>query len=376
MVFLYPSAGRDGTNNLHSTRLYHVTLATPLLHLIVMSTSIAMALAAVAERVVVDECRGVLFVYSDGAVERKAGPGFATPVRDDGSVEWKDATFDAARGLGVRLYRPRERGGDGEGRRRRLPVFFYYHGGGFCIGSRTWPNCQNYCLRLAAELGAVVVAPDYRLAPEHRLPAAFEDAEAALLWLARQAGPGGDPWVSEAADFGRVFVSGDSAGGTIAHHLAVRFGSAAGRAELAPARVVGYVQLMPFFGGVERTPSEAGCPNDAFLNRPLNDRYWRLSLPAGATADHPFSNPFGPGSPDLAAAEIAPTLVVVGGRDLLRDRALDYAARLKAMGKPVEALEFERQQHGFFTIDPWSAASADLMRAVKRFVDTDGGHLD
>ncbi|KAL6647013.1 hypothetical protein ACP70R_014450 [Stipagrostis hirtigluma subsp. patula] len=317
---------------------------------------------------VVDECRGVLFVYSDGAVVRRAGPGFATPVRDDGSVEWKDAVFDEARGLELRLYRPRDRGG------RRLPVFFYYHGGGFCIGSRTWPNCQNYCLRLAADLGAVVVAPDYRLAPEHRLPAAIDDGASALLWLAAQAREGGDPWVAEAADFGRVFVSGDSAGGNIAHHLAVRFGTAAGRAELgAPAVAVrGYVQLMPFFGGTAPTRSEAECPDEAFLNRPLNDRYWRLSLPEGATADHPVANPFGPGAPALDDVELAPTMVVVGGRDILRDRAVDYAARLKAAGKPVEVREFEGQQHGFFTIDPWSDAAAELMRVIKRFVDSDG----
>ena len=324
--------------------------------------------AAPPARRVVDECRGVLFVYNDGTVERRAAPGFATPVRDDGSVEWKDAAFDAARGLGLRLYRPR----DWE-RRGRLPVFFYYHGGGFCIGSRAWPNCQNYCLRLAADLGALVVAPDYRLAPEHRLPAAIDDGAAAVLWLAAQArGGGGDPWVAQSADLARVFVSGDSAGGTIAHHLAVRFGSPAGRAELAPAAVRGYVQLMPFFGGTERTRSEAECPDDAFLNRPLNDRYWRLSLPEGATADHPVANPFGPGAPALEAVEIAPTMVVVGGRDILHDRAVDYAARLKAMGKPVEVRDFEGQQHGFFTIDPWSDASAELMRVIKRFVDSDG----
>ncbi|PUZ68487.1 hypothetical protein GQ55_2G032800 [Panicum hallii var. hallii] len=319
---------------------------------------------------VVDECRGVLFVYSDGTVARRAAPGFATPVRDDGSVEWKDATFDEARGLGLRLYRPR----DWERRAgRRLPVFFYYHGGGFCIGSRAWPNCQNYCLRLAADLGALVVAPDYRLAPEHRLPAAIDDGAAAVLWLAAQArGGGGDPWVAESADLARVFVSGDSAGGNIAHHLAVRFGSPAGRAELAPAAVRGYVQLMPFFGGAERTRSEAECPDDAFLNRPLNDRYWRLSLPEGSTADHPVANPFGPGAPALEGVEIAPTVVVVGGRDILHDRAVDYAARLKAMGKPVEVRDFEGQQHGFFTIDPWSDASAELMRVIKRFVDSDG----
>lgn len=327
--------------------------------------------APAAAPVVVDECRGVLFVYSDGSVVRRAGPGFATPVRDDGSVEWKDAVFDAAHGLGLRLYKPRDRKNHD-----LLPVFFYFHGGGFCIGSRTWPNCQNYCLRLAAELDAVVVAPDYRLAPEHRLPAALDDAAAALLWLASHAAPGGgDPWLTEAADFGRIFVSGDSAGGTIAHHLAVRFGCPTARTSLGPGvRVKGYVQLMPFFGGTERTRSEAECPDDAFLNRPLNDRYWRLSLPDGATADHPASNPFAPGESReaLEGAEMAPTLVVVGGRDILRDRAVDYAARLRAMGKPVEVREFEGQQHGFFTIDPWSDASAELMRALKRFVDTDG----
>ncbi|GJN24586.1 hypothetical protein PR202_gb12336 [Eleusine coracana subsp. coracana] len=323
---------------------------------------------------VVDECRGVLFVYSDGSVVRRPGPGFATPVRDDGSVEWKDATFDAARGLGLRLYRPVPTATTEE-KKKKLPVFLYYHGGGFCIGSRAWPNCQNYCLRLASDLGAVVVAPDYRLAPEHRLPAAIDDGAAAVLWLAAQADA--DPWLAESADLSRVFVSGDSAGGTIAHHLAVRFGSAAGRAELGPTTTIrGYVQLMPFFGGEARTRSEAECPDDAFLNRPLNDRYWRLSLPVGATRDHPVANPFGPGAlpldDDDDGVEFAPTMVVVGGKDILRDRAVDYAARLKAMGKPVEVREFEGQQHGFFTIDPWSDASAELMRVVKRFVDSDG----
>nr|CAB3455751.1 unnamed protein product [Digitaria exilis] len=319
---------------------------------------------------VVDECRGVLFVYSDGTVVRRASPAFSPPVRDDGSVEWKDATFDPNHGLGLRLYRPRDDDHlPAGGERRKLPVFFYYHGGGFCIGSRTWPNCQNYCLRLAADLDALVVAPDYRLAPEHRLPAAIDDAAASLLWVAAAA----DPWLAESADLTRIFISGDSAGGTLAHHLAVRFGSAAGREELGPAAaVVGYVQLMPFFGGVERTPSEAECPDEAFLNRDLNDRYWRLSLPEGATADHPVANPFGAGAPELEEVEFAPTMVVVGGRDLLHDRAVDYAKRLKAMGKPVEVRDFEGQQHGFFTIDPWSDAADELMRVIKRFVDSDG----
>jgi acetyl esterase/lipase len=72
------------------------------------------------------------------------------------------------------------------------------------------------------------------------------------------------------ADFSRVFISGDSAGGNIAHHLAVQLGL--GSTELKPIRVRGYVLLAPFFGGTVRTKYEAEGPNDAFLNLELIDR--------------------------------------------------------------------------------------------------------
>lgn len=308
-------------------------------------------------------------MLSDGAIVRSQNPSFPIPVVDDGSVEWKDALFSPApHALNLRLYRPRRSQTPGEG---RLPVFFYFHGGGFCIGSRTWPNCQNYCLRLASDLRALVVAPDYRLAPEHRLPAAIHDAVASVEWLRSQAAA--DPWLAESADLARVFISGDSSGGNIAHHLALRFGSPAGRAALAPLRLRGFVLLMPFFGGTQPTRSEAECPDDAFLNRELNDRYWRLSIPSEATLDHPLVNPLGPESADLEAAEVDPILVVVGGRDLLRDRAAEYAVRLRGWGKPVELAEFEGQQHGFFTIDPWSEPSGKLMGTIKRFMKDNGG---
>ena len=212
----------------------------------------------------VEECRGVLRVYSDGSIVRSSQPTFSVPVHDDGSVLWKDVLFDSQHDLHLRLYKPASFSSSGE-----LPIFYYIHGGGFCIGSRTWPNCQNYCFRLASELQAVVVAPDYRLAPENRLPAAIEDGHKAVKWLQAQAvAENPDPWLTEVADFGRVFISGDSAGGNIAHDLAVRLGSA----DLSPAAVRGYVLLAPFFGGTVRTRSEAEGPKDAFLNLDLIDR--------------------------------------------------------------------------------------------------------
>ncbi|KAJ0640896.1 putative carboxylesterase [Helianthus annuus] len=309
----------------------------------------------------VDDCRGVLKVYSDGSIWRSTEPSFRVPVLDDGSVLWKDVMFDQPNNLYLRLYKPALAVG------KKLPVFYYIHGGGFCIGSRTWPNCQNYCFKLSLALQAVIVAPDYRLAPENRLPLAVEDGFTSLKWLQAQAvASEPDPWLVDSADFSRVFVSGDSAGGNIAHNVAVRL--SAGSMGLEPVRVRGYVLLAPFFGGTQLTESEAHGPTDAFLNWELIDRFWRLSIPDGDTMDHPLVNPFGAVSVDLKPVELDPILVVCGGSDLLKDRAKEYADILKKWGKDVKYVEFEGQQHGFFTINPDSEPAIELMQIIKDFI--------
>ncbi|KAF4374130.1 hypothetical protein F8388_012131 [Cannabis sativa] len=287
----------------------------------------------------VDECRGVLRVYSDGSIVRSSKPSFNVPINDDGSVIWKDVVFDKVNHLSLRLYKPAAAQSGS-----KLPVFFYIHGGGFCIGSRTWPNCQNYCLRLASDLQAVIVAPDYRLAPENRLPAAIEDGYTAVKWLQGEAESVYEPdkWMCDVADFGNVFICGDSAGGNIGHHLAIRLGKES--AELGRVRVKGYVLLAPFFGGTVRCKSEAEGPKDAFLNLDLID------------------------SSSLEKVELDPILVVVGGSDLLQDRAKDYAMKLQNWGKKIEYIEFEGQQHGFFTINPNSQPSNHLMSIIKGFI--------
>ncbi|KAH7675270.1 Carboxylesterase protein [Dioscorea alata] len=311
---------------------------------------------------VIDDCRGVLRVFNDGSIWRSPNPSYTTAVYDDGSIEWKDLPFGSPDlGLHLRLYRPSNPSSPSP-----LPIFFYFHGGGFCIGSRTWPNCQNYCFRLARDLSAIIIAPDYRLSPEHPLPAAIHDGFASLDWLRSQASEANpDPWLSpSSADFSRIFISGDSAGGTITHHLSLHFSFS----DPSPILIRGFILLMPFFGGEIHTSSEVNCPPDASLNLELNDRYWRLSLPRGATRDDPISNPFGPGGPDLESVRFESMMVVIGGKDLLRDRAVEYARRLKELGKPVQLVEFVDQQHGFFTLDPWSQPSDQLMASIKRFM--------
>ncbi|KAK2984993.1 hypothetical protein RJ640_002811 [Escallonia rubra] len=213
---------------------------------------------------VVEDCQGVLQVFSDGSIFRLDNiDHFNIPVQDDGSVIWKDSPFDKTNNLHLRLYKPTAAAS-------KLPVVYYFHGGGFCVGSRTWPNFHNCCLRLASGLQALVVAPDYRLAPEHRIPAAVEDAVCAVEWLKCEGlSRSPDAWLCKGVDFDRVFVIGDSSGGNMAHHLAVRLGP--GSPELDPVRIRGYILLAPFFGGTVRTKSEAEGQPEPFLNLDILD---------------------------------------------------------------------------------------------------------
>lgn len=312
---------------------------------------------------------GTVIRFTDGYPLPIPSPPPGQPV-----VEWKDVVYDASHGLKLRVYRPPAASSYGN----KLPVIVYFHGGGYIIGSFDMPNFHACCVRLAGELPAVVLSADYRLAPEHRYPAGLDDAANVMSWVRGQAAAAAaedgdaDPWLSETADFGRLFVAGDSAGGGVVHHTAVRLASG-WLGPLDPVRVAGCAILCPLFGGVERTASEAEFPPGPFLSLPVVDQAWRLVLPPGSTRDHPLANPFGPESPALDGVALSPMLVVTAERDLLRDRAADYVARLSAMGKPVELEEFEGQHHGFFTVEPYGDAGSEVVRLVKRFVYGNGG---
>lgn len=92
-------------------------------------------------------------------------------------------------------------------------------------------------------------------------------------------------------------------------------------------------------------------------------------MPVGESRDHPLANPFGPGSPNLEQVKLDPILVIVGGNELLKDRAKNYATRLKELDKDIKYVEFEGCEHGFFTHDSFSSeVTEEVIQILKGFM--------
>ncbi|KAL6841783.1 hypothetical protein ACP4OV_028295 [Aristida adscensionis] len=291
----------------------------------------------------------------------------AAPRPDAAGVRSADVTVDASRGLRARVFSPSPAADGGGG--APLPVVVYFHGGGFVLFSAASRPYDALCRRLCRGLGAVVVSVDYRLAPAHRFPAAYEDGVAALRYLA--AGDLPAEAFPVPVDLTRCFLAGDSAGGNITHHVAQRWASMAAAAAAASPppslRVAGAVLIQPFFGGEERTPAEAALDRATpSLCTAATDHYWREFLPEGATRDHAAARVCGEGV-ELAAA-FPPAMVVVGGFDLLKDWQARYVAALRGKGRAVRVVEYPDAIHGFHAF-PELADSGKLVQEMKLFID-------
>ncbi|KAK3157414.1 hypothetical protein QOZ80_2AG0121820 [Eleusine coracana subsp. coracana] len=138
--------------------------------------------------------------YKSGRVERY-GRADAVPAAGTDDASSRDVVVNPGTGLWARLYLP----GAAVTSRRRIPVVVFHHGGGFVAGSTAQRSTHAYLKRLAADAGVLVVSPEYRLAPEHPLPAALDGSWwEALAWVGTE-GSLREPWLAEHGDLSRVF---------------------------------------------------------------------------------------------------------------------------------------------------------------------------
>lgn len=231
----------------------------------------------------------------------------------------------------------------------KMPLLIYFHGGGFCVGSAAWKCYHEFLSSLASRLGCVVLSVNYRLAPETRLPGAYDDGLNALLWVKNQASSGSSDqkwWISK-CNFSNSFIAGDSAGANIAYDVALRVAAAAsGSINIKPMILKGVILIQPFFGGEARTASEKHSvqPATSALTLSASDTYWRLALPLGANRNHPWCNPH---VSKLHEVKLPATMVCVSELDILKDRNLEFCNALAGSGKKVETKIYRGVGHAF-----------------------------
>ncbi|MGY4718906.1 alpha/beta hydrolase [Naumannella huperziae] len=232
-------------------------------------------------------------------------------------------------------------------RDRRSPAVLWLHGGGTIMG--TPEQSAPICERIAAEVGALVVAPDYRLAPDHPFPAGLDDCFATLQWLHTNAD-------SLGIDPDRIAVGGESAGGGLAAALAQRAHDAGGPPIAYQALIYPMID--------DRTvlvDDHSGRGN--FVWTPTSNAYaWTSYLGRPPRADE---------APEYAAAArrtdltgLPPAWIGVGDLDLFFDEDVDYARRLQDAGVPVELIIEAGMYHGADDFVPNAPTMIDFRQSM------------
>ncbi|XP_057420929.1 probable carboxylesterase 12 isoform X2 [Lotus japonicus] len=277
-------------------------------------------------------------IYKDGHVDRLNWCEYVPPSFDPtANVYSKDIVISKDEEISARIYLPKLNDPN-----QKLPLLVYFHGGGFVLETPFSPPYHKFLNTIVSQAQVIAVSVHYRRAPEHPLPIAFEDSWTALKWVASHfSGNGPDEWLNRHADYDNVFFSGDSAGGTIAHHMGLRVGTEG--LQGVKLEVEGIVLVHCFFWGVERIGSEAEKPEvAAFMGK-----WWRFVCPSTPGSDDPLCNPAK--DPNLGKLSCKRVLVCVAGNDLLKDRGWYYKELLEKSGWEgvVEVMEAKGEGHVF-----------------------------
>ena len=270
----------------------------------------------------------------------------AAAVEGFDHVDVEDRQIDGpspGRSLRLRLYS----GGDSSGSR---PCLLWIHGGGYILGC---PEMDEQLLcRKAEELGCLVVAVDYRLAPEHPYPAALDDCDAALGWILENAGELG-------VDPSTLVLGGASAGGGLAAALALR------AREQRPGAITFQCLIYPMLDHRTGTAPRGGARDYWLWGEDHNRFAWKAYLGSNDLTHgvSPFASP--------AAAKrlegLPPTYLCIGDQDLFYEEDVHYARRLGESGVAVELEVVPGAPHGFDKL-PAPISEQSLQRRFEALV--------
>ncbi|XP_055960352.1 probable carboxylesterase 2 [Mercurialis annua] len=294
--------------------------------------------------------------YKDGTVERLAGTEIAPAGLDpETNVLSVDTVIIQETGVSARFYRP-----SSAKLGQKLPLVIYYHGGGFFVSSTADPKYHHSLNKIVAESNIVLVSVDYRLAPENPLPTGYHDSWAALQWVATHGKT--NAWLKDYVDFDRVFLAGDSCGANMAHHFALRLNGSELGQEL---EIQGIAMLFPYFWGKDPIGEEI---TDHF-RKSMVDSWWMYVCPSDRGCDDPLINPFTDGSPSLEGLACKRVVVIVGEKDILRDRGRVYFGNLVSSGwkGSAEMVEIKGEDHVFHIFDPNCDNARSLFKRLHTF---------
>jgi acetyl esterase len=272
-------------------------------------------------------------------------------------VQRVDDVHDLMAGsIPMRVYRP--------WREAAAPAFIYFHGGGWVLGGLD--SHDHICRSLASAVPCTVFSVDYRLAPEHKFPAAVDDAFTATKWIADHA-------AELNIDPARIAVGGDSAGGnlaTVVAHLA---------REHSGPRLVYQLLIYPATDMRMSAPSIEENAEAPVLNKAVMQWFVNHYLKDAADQANALASP-------LLATDLSglpPAFIITAECDPLRDEGEAYAELLKREGVPVEVRRYAGMPHGFFSmaagLDMARHAVADAIERLQSAMATDGrgsGTLD
>ncbi|KAK3021587.1 hypothetical protein RJ639_046294 [Escallonia herrerae] len=316
-----------------------------------------------AHKEVASELLPLVRVYADGTVERSIDSPHVPPSPEDPTTGVSSKDISITPHISARLYLPKITDAT-----QKLPVLVFFHGGGFCTGSAFSFLDHRYVTALVSQSKVLVVSVEYRLAPEHALPAAYEDSWAALQWVASHSVHNTninlEPWLVKHGNFTRLYVGGESAGGNIVHYLAIRAGTERLNGDV---KILGGFLSHPYFWGSKPIGSESS------ENREENliCRIWGFVYPlASGGIDNPMINPFADGAPSLSGIGCSRLLVCVSEKDELRERGARYHAAVKESGwrGEVELVEVQGEDHCFHVFSPDSENGKNLIRRLASFI--------